>query len=164
MPSPDRAIAPAILSTEGLCLIRLSGNGRGWTVQMASRALHRLAEAGVDVLMFAQSFTERSLNLLVRASDEQHGLRLLTREFEHDARAGLLADIATRQQVASVSVVGMPRERAPEVTSCAFAALGALRQRVIAVAQAASGGSISFILPDEDVARVVPYVHSQLGL
>lgn len=164
VPSPDRAIAPAILSTEGLCLIRLSGNGRGWTIEMASRALHRLAEAGVDVLMFSQSFTERSLNLLVRASDEQHGLRLLTREFEHDARAGLLADIATRQQVASVSVVGMPRARAAEVTSCAFAALGALRQRVIAVAQAASGGSISFILPDEDVARVVPYVHSQLGL
>jgi len=163
-PSEGRAIAPAILSTEGLCLIRLSGNGRGWTLQMASRALRRLDEAGVDVLMFSQSFTERSLNLVVRASDEVHGLRLLSREFEHDARAGLLADIATHQQVASVSVVGMPRSRAAEVTSTAFAALGALRQRVIAVAQATTGGSVSFILPDEDVARVVPYVHRQLGL
>lgn len=163
-PSEGRCIAPAIISTEGLSLIRLSGNGRGWTLHMASRALRRLAEAGVDVLMFSQSFTERSLNLLVRGSDEQHGLRLLSREFEHDARTGLLADIGTHQQVASVSVVGMPKSRAAEVTSRAFAALGALRQRVIAVAQAATGGSISFILPDEDVARVVPYVHSQLGL
>jgi bifunctional aspartokinase / homoserine dehydrogenase 1 len=163
-PSDGRAIAPAILSTEGLCLIRLSGNGRGWTLQMASRALRRLDEDGVDVLMFSQSFTERSLNLVVRASDEEHGLRLLSREFEHDARAGLLADIATHQQVASVSVVGMPRSRAAEVTSTAFASLGALGQRVIAVAQATTGGSVSFILPDEDVARVVPYVHSQLGL
>jgi len=163
-PSKDRAIAPAILSTEGLSLIRLSGNGRGWTLQMASRALHRLDEAGVDVLMFSQPFTERSLNLVVRASDEEHGLRLLTREFERDARAGLMADIATRQQVASVSVVGMPRSRAAEVTSSAFAALGALRQRVIAVAQATTGGSVSFILPEEDVEHVVPYMHSQLGL
>jgi len=162
--SRNRRSGRPLQRSEGLSLIRLSGNGRGWTLQMASRALHRLDEAGVDVLMFSQPFTERSLNLVVRASDEEHGLRLLTREFERDARAGLMADIATRQQVASVSVVGMPRSRAAEVTSSAFAALGALRQRVIAVAQATTGGSVSFILPEEDVEHVVPYMHSQLGL
>jgi aspartokinase/homoserine dehydrogenase 1 len=172
VPQPDgrRPAMPAIISTEGLCLIGVVGNPYSWSLQMAQRALKSLAEAGVDVLMFSQSFTERNLNLVVRGHDQEHSVHLLRREFERDLRVGLLSDIGVQEQVATISVVGMPNgdkstaRAASSIASQAFAALGKLGVRVISVGQPASAYSVSFVIPESEVARAVPFIHHELGL
>jgi aspartate kinase len=163
-PSRQRRIIPAIISTEGLSLIGVAGNGYAWSLHMASRALRCLAEAGVDVLMFSQSFCEHNLNLVVRRQDQAHSINVLKKEFEHDLQLRLLSHIGVQEEVATVSVVGMPDARGDSIVPQAFAALGQLGLRVISTAQAASAFSVSFVIAESDVVRAVPFIHRALGL
>ena len=162
-PSPDRKLLPAIISTTGLSLIGIGSQDDTWTLSMAARALQCLSENGVDVLMFSQSFSEHSLNLVVRKQDQAHCLSILCREFE-GGRQGDLCSLRTKEQVATISVVGVPGWNETGIVSHAFSALGRQRTRVIAVAQAATEYSVSFCIPEDQVADTVRYLHRDLGL
>ena len=162
-PNPDRERLPAIISTTGLSLIAVGSQDDAWTLQMAARALQRLSEAGLDVLMFSQSFSEHSLNLVVREQDQAHCLKTLSREFENE-RQGSVCSLGTKEKVATISVVGVPGWNETGIVSHAFSALGKRSTRVIAVAQAATEYSVSFCIPEEQVADTVRFLHRELGL
>jgi aspartate kinase len=162
-PRPDRELLPAIISTTGLSLIAVGSEDDSWELGMASRALGMLSEAGVDVLMFSQSFSEHSLNLVVREQDQTHCLRTLGHRFD-SSQSGSGYHLGAREQVATVSVVGVPDWNENGIVSHAFAALGKHGTRVIAVAQAANEYSVSFCIPEEQVTSTVRFLHSELGL
>jgi aspartate kinase len=184
MPSPDRKPLPAIISTTGLSLIAVGSQDDAWTLQMAAQALQRLSEAGLDVLMFSQSFSEHSLNLVVREQDQIHCLRTLGREFESregdaalsstwegDAALSSIREggnarwsLGIKEQVATISVAGVPGWDEAGIVSHAFSALGKHGTRVIAVAQAASEHSVSFCIPEDQMADTVRFLHRELGL
>jgi aspartokinase len=130
---------------------------------LAARALQKLSEAGVDVLMFSQSFSEHSLNLIVREQDQGHCLKALSREFEN-GQPGSLCNLGLKEQVATISVVGVPDWNGVSILSHAFSALGKLGTRVIAVAQAATEYNVSFCIPEDQVAATVSFLHRELGL
>jgi aspartokinase/homoserine dehydrogenase 1 len=162
-PSKDRVLLPAIISTTGLSLITIGSQDDSWGVPMASQALYRLSKAGVDALMFSQSFSEHSLNLVVREQDQAHCLKTLGREFE-GGELGRVCSLAAEGQVATVSIVGVPGWQQNGIVSHAFAALGKCGTRVIAVAQAATEHSVSFCIPAEQVVETVRFLHRELGL
>lgn len=162
-PSPDRELLPAIISTTGLSMIAVGSQDDTWTLQMAARALQHLSEAGVDVLMFSQSLSEHSLNLVVRQQDQAHCLKVLCRDFEN-GRQGSVCSLGTKEQVATISVVGVPDWNEASIVSHAFSALGKHGTRVIAVAQAATEYSVSFCIPEDQVADTVRFLHRELGL
>jgi len=162
-PSPDRERLPAIISTTGLSMIAIGGLDEAWTLQMAARALQRLSQAGLDVLMFSQSFSEHSLNLIVREQDQAHCMKILCHEFEGDLQ-GEVCSLGTKEKVATISVVGVPGWNEMGIVSHAFSALGKHSTRVIAVAQAATEYSVSFCIPEEQVADTVRFLHRELGL
>ena len=162
-PSPDRELLPAIISTTGLSMIAVGSQDDTWTLQLAAHTLQRLSAAGLDVLMFSQSFSEHSLNLVVREQDQAHCLRILRREFEnHNQGNGW--SLGTKEKVATISVVGVPGWNETGIVSHAFSALGKHNTRVIAVAQAATEYSVSFCIPEEQVADTVRFLHRELGL
>jgi aspartate kinase len=162
-PSPDREPLPAIISTTGLSLIAVGSRDDTWALQMAVRALQRLSEARLDVLMFSQSFSEHSLNLVVREQDQTHCLKVLAREFEN-GKPGSVFDLGTKERVATISVVGVPGWNETGIVSHAFSALGKHSTRVIAVAQAATEYSVSFCIPEDQVVDTVRFLHRELGL
>ncbi len=162
-PSPDRELLPAIISTTGLSLIAVGSQDGSWALQNAARALHTLSQAGVGVLMFSQSFSEHSLNLVVREQDQAHCLNVLAREFKN-GRPGAVYNLGAKERVATISVVGVPGWSENGIASHAFAALGKHGIRVIAVAQAATEYSVSFCIPEEQVADTVRLLHHELGL
>ncbi|UCC62786.1 MAG: aspartate kinase [Anaerolineae bacterium] len=183
-PSPERELLPAIISTTGLTMIAVGSQDDAWTLQMAARALQRLSEAGIDVLMFSQSFSEHSLNLVVRDQDQAHSLHILSREFGGNAwpggphlragggqpgdpslhRLGKAWNLGTKERVATISVVGVPGWNENGIVAHAFGALGKHGTRVIAVAQAATEYSVSFCIPEDQVADTVRFLHRELGL
>ena len=183
-PSTDRELLPAIISASGLSLIAIGSQENKWVLQMAARALQRLSEAGVQVFMFSQSFSEQSLNLVVREQDQAHCLNVLCREFGDGSegdwstlplngevsstgtfrKLGDLCSLGTKEKVATVSVVGVPGSSDTGIASQAFAALGKFGARVIAVAQAASEQSVSFCVPDQQLEDTVRLLHRELGL
>ena len=172
-PSPDRKLLPAIISTTGLSMIAvgsqddaasLTGDAASLTpLRMAARALQRLSEVDVDVLMFSQSLSEHSLNLVVRQQDQAHCLEILRREFEN-GNQGSVFSLEVKEKVATISVVGVPGWNEIGIVSHAFLALGKHHTRVIAVAQAATEHSVSFCVPEDQVADTVRFLHSELGL
>ena len=162
-PCPEREPLPAIISTTGLTMIAVGSQDDTWALEMAARALQRLSEAGLDVLMFSQSFSEHSLNLVVREQDQAHCLNVLSREFENSGQ-GNVCNLGTKEQVATISVVGVPGWNENGIVSHTFAALGKYGTRVIAVVQAAAEYSVSFCIPEDQVADTVSFLHRELGL
>jgi aspartokinase len=130
--------------------------------------------------MFSQSFSEHTLNLVLRQHDQSHSLKLLCQEFGGgisptcaDSEPSLHASLAingngirleTREKVATVSVVGVPGWNETGIVSHAFASLGSHGTRVIAVAQAATEYSVSFCIPEEQVIDTVRFLDEELGL
>jgi aspartokinase/homoserine dehydrogenase 1 len=158
----------AIISTNGLALIRLGSQDDSWNPLLASRALQSLGVSGLDVPMFSQSFSEHSLNLVVRQQDQEHCLKLLEEAFR-DELAGKTENISgfhldVRLKVATVSVVGVPQGQDGGIVSRAFAALGTSGTRVIAVAQSSRENSVSFCIPAEQLVATVRGLHADLGL
>lgn len=158
----------AIISSNGLALIRLGSSDDSWNPMLASRALQCLGASGLDVPMFSQSFSEHSLNLVVRQQDQEHCLKLLQEAFGSEL-AGKVEDangfhLDVRLEVATVSVVGIPRGRDDGLIARAFTALGRQGTRVIAVAQSSGESSVSFCIPAEQLAATVRGLHTDLGL
>jgi aspartokinase/homoserine dehydrogenase 1 len=66
--------------------------------------------------------------------------------------------------VATISVVGLGGRDENGAVSRTFAALGKHQTRVIAVAQAATEHSVSFCIPEDQMAEAVRFLHRALGL
>ena len=161
-PQADGPRPPAIISTHGLSLLGIAGNGAAWTPEVAGRALSALAKAGVEVLMFSQSFSERTLSLLVRQADREASLAALEREFGDDLRAGRLSRVAALSQVGTISVVGAPGGHGAGIVPKTFAALGRLNTPIVSVSQSASEYHVSVVVPEEDVDATVRFIHREL--
>ncbi len=154
----------AIISTKALSLIALAGDGDGWTPEIAARALSRLTRAGVDVLMFSQSFSERNLNLVVRQGETDHSLKVLEREFHEELERGTIAGLEVQRPVATISVVGAPRSDDSGLVPRTFAALGKCQTEVISIAQSSSEYNVSFVVHEGEVDDTVRFIHKELGL
>jgi aspartokinase/homoserine dehydrogenase 1 len=182
-PRSDRILSPAIISTTGLSLIAVGTQDDSWTLGRAARALQLLSEAGLDVPLFSQSFSEHSLNLVVRELNQAHCLNVLRTEFgdrSSPSQADALLEqvsqasptpsvegqysLGVKEKVATVSVVGFPGWSESGIVSHAFTALGKHGTRVIAVAQAGTGYSVSFCIPEDQVSSTVRFLHHELGL
>jgi aspartate kinase len=162
-PAPTSQAARSIISSRALSLIGVAAaNGGGWTPDLAARALARLAEAGVEILTFAQSFSERSLTLVVRGADADFARDCLAATFSDERAAGQLREIALTTPVALVAVISAPN--GDGLAPSTLATLGRAGAHVLALAQAAASYHISFILPEAEVDSVVRALHTDLGL
>ena len=164
-PCPDRELLPAIISTTDLSLIAIGSTDDSWALQMAARALQHLSTASIDVLMFSQSFSEHSLNLVVRQQDQAHSLHLLNNQFSGDSPPAVNPfNLGIKEKVATISVVGVSGWNGNAIVSYTLAALGKHGTRVIAIAQAATEHSVSFCIPEDQAADTVRFLHKELGL
>ena len=154
---------PAIISTRGLSLLGVVGNGERWSPAVAGRALSALSRASVEVLMFSQSFSERTLSLLVRQEELEASLEALRREFHNELARGDVSQVAHLHQVGTISVVGAPGGDGVSVVPKTFAALGRLGSRIVSVAQSASEYHVSVVVPEDQVDATVRFIHRELN-
>jgi aspartate kinase len=161
-PSPERPPMRAIISTRGLGLLAVRGSDEAWTPQIAARALGCLGQAGVEVLMFTQSFSEHNLSLVLQGSDMSPSLHLLRQEFADEIELGLIDPLETGQEAATISVVGGPGEDGQEIVPRTFSALGKHGTPVISIAQASSEYNVSFVVPEMEMANTVRVLHREL--
>ena len=161
-PSDGHPRMRAIISTRGLSLLAVRGSDNGWTPQVAARALQCLGQAGVEVLMFTQSFSEHNLTLVVRQGDLTPSLRLLRQEFIDELARGLISPLGVGQKVATISVVGGPGVNGQGIVPRIFAALGRQEIPVISIAQSSSEYNVSFVVPEGEMATTVQALHREL--
>ena len=103
------------------------------------------------------------MNLVVRGQDQERCLRTLRTLYLGPLTAGDLV-LEAKERVATVSVVGVPDWNEMGVVQHVFAAVGDLGTRVIAVAQAATETSVSFCIPEDQVAATVRHLHRHLEM
>lgn len=158
-PGRNRTLWPAIISATGLRLLRIRDLRGGWRWTMAIDRLAALRHAGIDVLMFSQSFSEQGLNVVVSESDAEPAARVLrTLNGNAETVEGSPANVA------AISVVGFSDPTASSTANRAFAALGSHGVPVLAVAQAAAEDSVSVCVPGDRAADTVRLLHQALGL
>lgn len=166
-PIAGEEAARAIITARGLSLLTLATGdllADDWPPEFAVRALRALESAGVEPMMFAQSFSENSLLIVVRGADSEFARSKLMAAFVAEQRSGRVGDVRAVEPVTAVSVVGAHNADGAGLIHRTFAALGAARARVLAMAQSASFYHVSFVVRESDVAEVVKSLHRQLGL
>jgi|HigsolmetaAR202D_1030399.scaffolds.fasta_scaffold00047_60 aspartate kinase len=166
-PVNNSAAARAIITAPGLSLLTFTTGDQladDWSPEFAVRAFRALAEVGVEPLMFAQSFGENSLLLVVREADRDFALERLKAAFAPEQREGRLSEVRAISPVTTISVVGAHNSDGTGLIHRTFEALGSVRARVLATAQSASFHHVSFVLHHEDVVDAVRALHTKLGL
>jgi aspartate kinase len=142
-----------ILSSSNLSLITIDSRDDENGVEAATQALRTLARYGVDVLMFVQSFAERSLTIVVRQADAPYAINQL-----ETARRGQEAPPPVLQDgVALVSVVGFGDDQ--RLLTETLGALNRAGTNVLAMARGARTYHTSVALPEDELAATVRTIH-----
>ena len=164
-PQPRVQSVHSIISARGLNLLgvaaALSGGG-GWSPELAARALARLSGSGVEVLNFAQSFSERSLTVTVRAVDADFARERLVAAFSAEHDASSLRDISYATSIGLVAIISSAGNGS--LAPATMATLGRVGAHVLALAQGTSSSHLSLVLPDTEIDAVVQALHHDLGL
>jgi aspartokinase/homoserine dehydrogenase 1 len=182
-PQPEKQALFAIISTRGLSMIGIGCDDDSWTLLNAAMVLKCLGDGGVDVLLFSQSFSEHSLNLVVREENQSYSLELLAHQFQpgfdsentgwalEDGRNKQMAPgydngviLGVKDRVATISVIGLSDREKNGIVAHTFSALGKFGTRVLAITQAGKEHSISFCIPEDQMVGTVNFLHSELGL
>lgn len=157
-PRPSNSGARAIISTPNLSLLKVTAGRTGWSPAVVARALAQLNESGVEMLSFAQSFSERSITVCVRATDASFARNGLT-------YALALADdqnaVIDQEAVALIAVITSP---GGDVEPKVLAALSKANAHMFALTRAVHGAHLSLIVPEASLGNVVQVMHTELGL
>lgn len=139
---------PAIISTEGLCLLTIKTESEGLRPDESTATLQRMARAGVRILLFVQSAWQQGLSVLITAADAEAAMMAA-------AEGNQLANV--RPNAATVSVIG------PGVIMPAMAALGETGATLLATLQATADAGIIFVVPEDDLAGLVRRLHAKVN-
>jgi aspartokinase/homoserine dehydrogenase 1 len=162
--SSNGSVVKAITAIPGVSVITVEGSGFLSVADVTARVFETVGRTGVNVFMVFQASSQHSLGFVVRRTDASKVLRALEREFELDLLKGRVARLWEEPGMAIVAVVGAGMRGTPGVAGRVFGTLGQHRINIVAIAQGSSELNISFVIREDEVARVVPAIHDAFGL
>jgi len=145
----------AIISSRDLTLITIDSQDTESGAAAATDALRTLDRYGIDVLMFVQSFAERSLTVVVRQADAPYAMQQLAGAHAHNAVAATL-----QHSVAIVSVIGFGDTQ--RLLTETLGALNAAGAHVLAMARGARNYHTSVVLPEDELPSTVRAIHDAM--
>ena len=143
----------------GVALLDLSGSGLRGVPGVAARAFGSLAAKGVNVVLITQGSSECAITICVSAAEASQAREALMATFEGELAAGLMDPLVLKPDHAVVSVVGDGMGQYVGVAGSFFGAMGGQGCRVTAIAQGASGRSISAVVSEQEGPRALAAIH-----
>ena len=143
----------------GMSLLDLTGSGLRGVPGVAARAFGALAAKGVNVVLITQGSSECSITICVRKEEAGAAREALAAAFEAELAAGLMDPLTLKPNHAVVSVVGDAMGRYIGVAGAFFSALGHQGCNIIAIAQGASGRSMSAVVAEHEGPMALAAVH-----
>jgi len=164
-PDPTASMARAIISAPAISLIEISvsplaNGGLGWAPELAVRVLSELTTAGVEILTFAQSFSERSLLLAVRSTDAEYAYERIEASLMTERESGALRAINQHAPAALVAVMSAPG--GARLATRALAALVRAQATILAMVHGNASNHLSFIMREEDMGAAIRALHREL--
>lgn len=155
--TPRTDVVRTILSSRNLSLLTLDSRDDESGVETAIQALRTLARYGIDVLMFVQSFAERSLTVVVRQADAPYAMRQLETAMRSQGNPVL----SLQHAVAIVSVVGFGDGQ--RLLTETLGALNRAGTHILAMARGARTYHTSVVLPEEELPATVRTIHDAVA-
>ncbi len=154
-------VACGISFARGAALVSVFGPGMEGVPGVAARLFAALARSGISVTLITQGSSETAISFCVEARSADVAESAVRAAFESEIETGRVDEIATRRDLAIVSLVGDGMRERVGVAGRFFGALGDAGVNVAAIAQGASERSISAVIAAEDGARAVAAVHER---
>lgn len=161
-PKPANSGVRAIISAPHLALLKvLPPAGTLWSPGRVASALGQLSDAGVEVLSFAQSFSEHSMSVCVRATDA--GFARGTLETLLAPPCGDTPSAATVEQE-DVALIAVITSSGGDVAPKVLGAISKASAHVLSLARSSHGAHLAMIVPEEELGGLVRSMHRELGL
>ena len=151
-------------SIRDVAMITVSGLSMVGVIGVNQRIFGALANAGVSVFLVSQASSENSTTLGVQEKDCDVAVEALTREFAEEIKVGSMYPILVQQGLAAVSIVGEKMKNMPGIAGKLFGTLGRNGISVIAFAQGAKETNISFVVPQQQLAKTMNVLHDSFFL
>jgi aspartokinase/homoserine dehydrogenase 1 len=159
--SPNGGIIKAISSTDGICLVSLTGSGMAGVVGIASRLFSALSANHINVILITQASSEQSICIGI---EEKHGERareVINGEFEFEIRSGRVKPAILENGFSIIAIVGEGMKHSVGISGQAFSALGRNGVNIHAIAQGSSELNVSAVLQRSDCRKAVSSIHQE---
>ena len=154
----------ALSTIRSVAVIMIQGGGMIGVPGISARVFSSLATAKVNVLMISQASSEQSICLVVRETDADRAVEILTDAFSGELARRDVSKIFAIPNCAVLSAVGDEMRLHPGLAGRMFATLGRSRVNVLSIAQGAAETNISAVIRDGEVRRALQALHESFPL
>lgn len=150
----------SVSSLENLALIDVELRRVAHQAQIGERVLHALHSRGISTWMTVQAGHGQAIGVVVPASDTDEALEAIRTELAPELERFELDPIGVHKPVTLISLVAETMGATPMVSGRFFTTLGTAGINIRAIAQGATGRSISCVIDAKDTRAAVRAVHS----
>jgi bifunctional aspartokinase / homoserine dehydrogenase 1 len=153
------SVVKTVTSIDNLSIISIEGNGMVGVPGISARIFSALARRRVNVMMISQASSEHNVCVVVPKTDCDRAVKELRDEFSIDIAKKIIDDIAYREPMSIVAVVGEGMRGTRGIAGKTFDAVAQAQVNIIAIAQGSSELNISFLVEQKEAAAAVQAVH-----
>lgn len=150
----------SVTSLENVALIDVELRRIAHQAMIGERVLHALHSRGISSWMSVQAGHGQAIAVAVPLDDVERAVASIREELEDEFARFEVDPIDVYAPVSLVSLVAETMGRVPMVAGRFFTALGAAGVNIRAIAQGATGRSISCVVDADDTSTAVRAVHS----
>ena len=153
-------IVTGISSIDEVAMVNLTGIGMVGVSGYSSRVFNALHRHQINVVMIAQSCSERGICVAVDRADLQGTHDALNEAFENEISSGRVDPIKLESDLSIVALVGDGMKYRSGVSGRIFSVLGDYGINIRAIAQGSSESNISIIVNSSDEKITIQQLHA----
>jgi len=159
--SPNGNAIKAVSSTDGICLVSLTGSGMAGVVGIASRLFTALAVNHINVILITQASSEQSICIAIDELKGERAKEVIDGEFEYEIRSGRVHPAILEKGYSIIAMVGEGMKHSVGISGQAFSALGRNGVNIHAIAQGSSELNVSAVVKMSDCRKAVDSIHQE---
>ena len=146
-------------SIDNVAMVNLTGIGMVGVSGYSSRVFSALHRSDINVVMIAQSCSERGICVAIAEHDLASAKQTLEKEFSEEINRGRIDPIKPEANLSIVALVGDGMKYKSGVSGAIFSKLGHADINIRAIAQGSSESNISIIIEAADEKKAVAVLH-----
>ena len=147
-----------------LAMITVAGNGMLGVPGIAARTFGTLQREGISVSLISQASSEHSICFSVPAAAAARARKGLSHEFRHEIANREIDSVTSRDDVATIAIVGLGVGDMPGTATRAFEALSTGGINVVALAQGSSELNLSVVVDAKNGVTALRRIHTAFQL
>ncbi len=149
-----------ISSIDRIAVLLVQGSGMVGVTGISKRIFTALAQVNVNVILISQASSEHSVCIAVMPEDAVRAKGSLDFEFRFEIQMGFVSEVAVRERLSIITVVGSQMKNTPGSAGKLFSALGSNNINIVAIAQGSSELNISAVIDNKSLAKALRVIHN----